>query len=46
VPFSLRDGYLPYWQARRHAELGKPLDREQGERARELAAQAGLRLID
>jgi putative pyruvate formate lyase activating enzyme len=45
VPFSLRDGYLPYWQARRHADLSKPLDREQGERARELAAQAGLRLI-
>ncbi len=43
--FSLRDGYLPYWQARRHSELARPLDRDHGERARELAAQAGLRLI-
>jgi putative pyruvate formate lyase activating enzyme len=45
VSFSLRDGYLPYWQARHYAELGKPLDCDQGERARDLAAQAGLRLI-
>jgi putative pyruvate formate lyase activating enzyme len=46
VPFSLREGYLPYWQARRYAELGMPLNREHGARARELAAQTGLRLID
>lgn len=43
--FSLRDGYLPYWQARRHSELARPLDRDEAEHARELAIKAGLRLI-
>jgi putative pyruvate formate lyase activating enzyme len=45
VKFSLRDGYLPRWQARRHAELAGPLSRRAGEEAREYADQAGLQLV-
>ena len=46
VKFSVRDGYLPSWQAHRHAELARPLDRGHGTRARELAEHAGLRVIE
>jgi putative pyruvate formate lyase activating enzyme len=46
VAFSIRDGYLPSWQAARHTELARPLDRNLGERARALAARAGLRIIE
>jgi putative pyruvate formate lyase activating enzyme len=45
VKFSLRDGYLPYWQSRRYAELSQPLDREHGKRAHGLAVHAGLNVI-
>jgi putative pyruvate formate lyase activating enzyme len=44
--FSVRDGYLPSWQAHQHADLARPLDRHHGERARELAAHSGLRLVE
>lgn len=44
--FSLRDGYLPRWQAHRHDELAKPVDRHHSERSRELVASAGLNLIE
>jgi putative pyruvate formate lyase activating enzyme len=46
VKFSVRDGYLPHWQAGQHRELALPLARGHAERACELARQAGLRLID
>jgi putative pyruvate formate lyase activating enzyme len=46
VKFSLRDGYLPHWQAGRHLELARPLERGHAERAREAAREAGLTLID
>lgn len=45
VKFSVRDGYLPHWQARRHAEIARPLARGEGERARAVAVAAGLRVI-
>jgi putative pyruvate formate lyase activating enzyme len=44
--FSVRDGYLPSWQADRHAELARPLARGEGERARDLAIHAGLRVVE
>jgi putative pyruvate formate lyase activating enzyme len=44
--FSLRDGYLPSWQAARHAELARPLEASEGERARGLARRLGLRVIE
>ena len=31
VRFSLRDGFLPRWQAHRHAELGRTLSQGEGE---------------
>ena len=45
VKFSVRDGYLPSWQARQFAELARPLDRGHGARARDLAVHSGLRLL-
>jgi putative pyruvate formate lyase activating enzyme len=45
VKFSLREGYLPRWQARRHPELARPLDREAGVQAREHAERVGLQLV-
>lgn len=45
VPFSLRDGYLPHWQARRHVELGRPLAKREIDTARRVAAAAGLTLV-
>ncbi len=46
VPLSLRTGYLPRWRAGRHAELAHPLERDEGERARQMAAEYRLTLID
>ena len=42
---SIRDGYLPKWQAARHGELSRPLANGLGDAARELATAAGLNLI-
>ena len=44
--FSVRDGYLPSWQADRHAELSRPLAPGEGTRARDLAGSAGLRVVE
>lgn len=44
--FSIRDGYLPSWQADRHAELARPLAPGDSDRAHELAASARLRTIE
>ena len=46
VPLSIRAGYLPRWKAMRHPELARPLDREDGRRALELAAAHGLTVLD
>jgi putative pyruvate formate lyase activating enzyme len=46
VKFSIRDGYLPSWQAFRHAELARPLEPGAGDRARDLACRAGMRVIE
>jgi putative pyruvate formate lyase activating enzyme len=43
--FSLRDGYLPHWQAGRYLELARPLGRTEADQARALAHDAGLRLL-
>ncbi len=45
VKFSLRDGYQPRWQARRHSELAAPLSRAESDVARQLAREAGLNVI-
>jgi putative pyruvate formate lyase activating enzyme len=42
---SLRDGYLPHWEAGRYLELARPLAAQEGDAARTLAADAGLRLV-
>ena len=44
--FSIRDGYLPSWRADRHAELARPLAPGEADRARDVAAGAGLRTIE
>lgn len=44
--FSIRDGYQPSWRAKRMAGLNTFLDSSVAENARELAAAAGLRLIN
>jgi putative pyruvate formate lyase activating enzyme len=46
IPLSIRDGYLPRWRAKRHAELSQPLARGEGQRALELAADYGLTILD
>lgn len=46
VKFSVRDGYLPHWQAEHYLELGRPLPRQEAEDARALADNAGLLLIE
>jgi putative pyruvate formate lyase activating enzyme len=43
--FSIRDGYLPSWQATRHAELAHHLKPAEGRAARELASGAALNVI-
>lgn len=45
VPFSVRDGYIPHWHAREHVELCGPLDRQYAARARALANDRGLEVI-
>jgi putative pyruvate formate lyase activating enzyme len=42
---SVRDGYLPHWQAEHYAELSRPLPPRYAEQARALAEQTGVRLI-
>jgi putative pyruvate formate lyase activating enzyme len=43
--FSIRDGYLPRWQARHYGSLAHPLDAKIAARAAELAALQGLNVI-
>ena len=45
VKFSVREGYQPHWQARRHTELAAPLSRAEGDLARQIAREAGLNVI-
>jgi putative pyruvate formate lyase activating enzyme len=45
VKFSLRDGYQPRWQARRHFELASPLSKSEAQIARQIAGEAGLNVI-
>jgi putative pyruvate formate lyase activating enzyme len=45
VKFSLRDGYLPRWQAGRYAEIAQPLARGYNKDAEELAFEAGLNVV-
>lgn len=46
VKFSIRDGYLPRWQAHHYGELAHPLDRHVAAAARELAISKGLNVVD
>lgn len=46
VKFSIRDGYLPRWQAHHYGELADPLDRKIGDAARELAFSKKLNVVD
>jgi putative pyruvate formate lyase activating enzyme len=46
VPMSIREGYLPSWQAACHEELTKPLDRQSAARAHALAVESGLNVIE
>jgi putative pyruvate formate lyase activating enzyme len=46
VKFSLRDGYLPHWQAGHYLELARPLATLEANDARNLASDAGLRLVE
>lgn len=43
--FSVRDGYLPRWQAHRHSELSRPLDSAAGVEARGYAQAHALNVI-
>ena len=45
VKFSLRDGYLPSWRAHQHDELARVLPAETIHRARDLAVEKRLNLI-
>lgn len=45
VKFSIRDGYLPRWQAHHYGELAHPLDAAVTARAHELAASRGLNVV-
>lgn len=46
VKFSLRDGYLPHWEAERYIELACPLKVNAAAEAKEIATDAGLRLVE
>ena len=46
VKFSIRDGYLPRWQAHHYGELSHPLDRAVAVQARQLAEKNGLNIVD
>lgn len=43
--FSIRDGYLPRWQARHYGELAHPLDAEIAAEAFKLASSCGLNIV-
>jgi putative pyruvate formate lyase activating enzyme len=43
--FSIRDGYLPRWQARHYGELAHPLDAEIAAGAVDLAVSRGLNIV-
>ena len=45
VKFSLRDGYLPRWQAKRYPDLAVPLSADEAHRARDYVEQLGLNRI-
>ena len=45
VPFSIRDGYLPRWQAQHHPDLALPLPADAGLRARREAVMLGLAVV-
>jgi putative pyruvate formate lyase activating enzyme len=45
VKFSLRQGYLPHWQAGQYQELGRPLSKREIDAARTIADAAGLNRI-
>ena len=44
--FSIRDGYLPRWQARRYDELAHPLDANLADAARDLAMSKQLNVVN
>jgi putative pyruvate formate lyase activating enzyme len=43
--FSIRDGYLPRWQARQYGSLAHPLDAEIAANAVKLATSRGLNIV-
>jgi putative pyruvate formate lyase activating enzyme len=45
VKFSIRDGYLPRWVAKKDAQLGRYLPPAAGSDARRLAEAEGLRIV-
>jgi len=45
VKFSIRDGYLPRWQAEQYGELAHPLDNSVAARAYKLARSCGLNIV-
>ncbi len=45
VKLSVRDGYLPKWQASRHTDLNRVLAPDEGRRALSLARSMGLNVI-
>jgi putative pyruvate formate lyase activating enzyme len=45
VKFSIRDGYLPRWQACRYPEISRPMKTRDIHRAREIANAWGLNVI-
>jgi putative pyruvate formate lyase activating enzyme len=45
VRLSLRDGYLPKWQAKHHPSLNGFIAKKDAEMARKLAEAKGLRLV-
>jgi hypothetical protein len=43
--FSIREGYLPRWQALHYDEMALPLEPAVALQARSVAGEAGLRLV-